>query len=127
MAATEEKSSSQAFWFRGGLTLIIVAMVFYSLCRLYGELRVPATPTDSFSRAKDVFVIVFPVMTSIVAFWFGADAKDRADSRADQARQTLLDAVKNHPEAFKNSSEPNPQDPRGQAGDPQSVAGDSQS
>ena len=100
MAVTDVNSAFRAFLFRASLTLIITAFVVWGLIMVYRELHAPTEPVDTCGRAKDIFVIIFPVMTSAVAYWLGADGKEKADSRADQARQTLLDAVKAHPGAF---------------------------
>lgn len=76
---------------------------------------------DEFARAKDIFVLVLPLLTTAVGYWLGSQGTVKAQQRADDAEaaktsalqaasaakseaaatQAVLDHVKGtHPQAF---------------------------
>ncbi|MDQ2707546.1 MAG: hypothetical protein M3Z25_07870 [Actinomycetota bacterium] len=48
---------------------------------------------DEYQRAKDILLVVHPLVTTTFGFWFGAQGKDQAQTRADQAHQQLTAVV----------------------------------
>ncbi len=44
---------------------------------------------DPFARAKDIFSLILPLVSSALGYWFGVQGKDKAEARADDATKTL--------------------------------------
>ena len=69
---------------------------------------------DEYSRAKDILVLVFPLLTTAVGYWLGSQGTAKAEQRAKQAEDqkaavlsvskdddVLKRARDSHPDAFK--------------------------
>src|SRR5687767_15127287 len=44
---------------------------------------------DEFTSAKDILLVVLPLLTSALGYWFGAAGKDQAEQKAEQSRSQL--------------------------------------
>lgn len=69
---------------------------------------------DEFARAKDIFVLVLPLLTTAVGYWLGSQGTVKAEKKADAAEADKTSALQNaaasqatldhiqrtHPEAF---------------------------
>jgi hypothetical protein len=67
---------------------------------------------DEFQRTKDILLVVLPLLTTALGYWFGSEGKDEADktAKSEQAKvQALLHvanpgqvtaAKKQNPDAF---------------------------
>lgn len=67
---------------------------------------------DEFARAKDILVLVFPLLTTAVGFWLGSQGTAKAEEKADKAdaqKTAVLDSAEpglletarqNYPDAF---------------------------
>ncbi|MCW2622332.1 MAG: hypothetical protein JWL64_1934 [Frankiales bacterium] len=61
---------------------------------------------DEYGRAKDILLVVLPLLTTVVGYWFGALGKEKADEKAARAEERA-DAAKAKTEAIAMvSSEP---------------------
>ena len=68
---------------------------------------------DEFQRAKDILLVVLPLVTTILGYWFGAQGKEKAEEKAKEATAKLeavvdasgagvLEKAKTmHPNAFR--------------------------
>lgn len=68
---------------------------------------------DEFVRAKDLFVLVLPLLTSVVGYWLGSQGTAKAEDKAAKADakkdavlaaappEVLAQARNLHPEAFE--------------------------
>lgn len=68
---------------------------------------------DEFIRAKDLFVLVFPLLTSAAGYWLGSQGTAKAEGKAKKAEakkdavlsvatpEVLTNAQAHYPEAFQ--------------------------
>jgi hypothetical protein len=117
-------------WIRASLTLLLLALTVWWL--YYVAAHLGTTPTvddegnvilDQFERSKSILLVVLPLLTTALGYWFGAAGKAKAEEGADVAKAQLnsvLDvadkgvletAKKAHPTAF---GLPDPSAPKGQ-------------
>jgi hypothetical protein len=89
------------------LTLLLFALAVWWLMELAMQLGTAPTMdaqgkvlVDKFQRAKDILLVVLPLVTSALGYWFGAQGKEHEQERAESARDQL-DAV------VQASTEPN--------------------
>jgi hypothetical protein len=78
------------------LTLLLFALAVWWLIEL--ALQIGTAPTidaqgkvvvDKFQRAKDILLVVLPLVTSALGYWFGAQGKEQEQERAESARSQL--------------------------------------
>ena len=43
---------------------------------------------DEFQRTKDILLVVLPLLTTALGYWFGSEGKDKAEENAKRAEQT---------------------------------------
>lgn len=86
--------------FRGLITLVTIALAAWWLGIIALRLGVPPVKDgsgniviDEYQRAKDILLVVLPLVTTTFGFWFGAQGKDQAQAQADQAHQQLTAVV----------------------------------
>jgi hypothetical protein len=78
-------------WVRAGITLILLVVTGLWLLAVYGELGSPVTKQtdgttlDEFQRAKDILLVVLPLLTSSLGYWFGSAGRQQAENKAEQA------------------------------------------
>ncbi|HUA40021.1 MAG TPA: hypothetical protein VMA32_00515 [Streptosporangiaceae bacterium] len=48
-----------------------------------------AVIVDQYQRAKDILLVVFPLATAAVGYWFGNHGRDRALQQAEQAQSKV--------------------------------------
>jgi len=83
-----------------------------------------AVIVDQYQRAKDILLVVFPLATAAVGYWFGNHGRERAQQQADQAQSKvtavlgssddgdlLKKAADRFPAAFPELSHPGLGDP----------------
>jgi hypothetical protein len=100
------------------LTIILLALVTWWLWLV--ALRLSIAPTkdsagnvlDQYQRAKDILLVILPLSTTALGYWFGVQGKDKAEAQAETANAqltavvdaapegTLKDAMEKHPKAF---------------------------
>lgn len=93
-----------------GLIFVMTLWWFYEVAH-----RLDTAPTtdaeghvilDEYGRAKDILLVVLPLLTTVVGYWFGALGKEKADEKAAQAEERA-EAAKARTEAIAMvSSEP---------------------
>lgn len=82
------------------LIFIFVGMWSIALWQNLGKAPVPAHKglslgMDEYARAKDIFILVLPLLTTAVGYWFGSQGTVKAQQRAadaDTARNQALEA-----------------------------------
>lgn len=42
---------------------------------------------DEYARAKDIFVAILPLATTVLGYWFGAAGKEKVEQKAEAATQ----------------------------------------
>jgi hypothetical protein len=76
------------------LSLVLLGLLIYATTQLFGLVNaIPQVVTvgntnqvvDTYSRAKDLFSILFPLFAAVVSFWLGTAIEGQ---RADQNQQT---------------------------------------
>jgi hypothetical protein len=43
---------------------------------------------DEFQRTKDILLVVLPLLTTALGYWFGSEGKDKAEDAAKEATKT---------------------------------------
>jgi hypothetical protein len=81
------------------VTLIAFGMVCWTLFYVLSDLGTAPTVNDKgvvtvdpYQHAKDILLVVFPLATAAVGFWFGSDGKDKAQDQAQQAQTNAASA-----------------------------------
>ena len=77
-----------AMWIRAGLTGLLFLTSAYWLLEVAGQ--IPAVPTrdtegqvlDTYQRAKDILLVVLPLLTTALGYWFGAAGRENAEAKA---------------------------------------------
>ena len=106
-------------WIRGVLTFMLLALTVWWLTQVASVLQtLPVVDAsgkvslDAFGRSKDILLVVLPLLTTALGYWFGAAGKAKAEDSADQAKVQLKEvlnasdkdlltpAKKNNPVAF---------------------------
>jgi hypothetical protein len=74
----------------------IVAWVLFYVVTNLGTAPTPASggraAVDTYQNAKDILLVVFPLATATIGFWFGSDGKSKAQDQAAQAQSNAADA-----------------------------------
>lgn len=117
MGVTDKVKSS------GTIIVTVAIFVFVGAWSLAVWSRLGTPPTyladgktvkvDEFSRAKDLLVLVFPLLTTAVGYWLGSQGTAKAEEKAKQAEArkeaviaeaqpgVLLAAIEKYPKAFE--------------------------
>jgi hypothetical protein len=80
-----------AMYIRAGLTGILFLITTYWLLEVAGQIT--SVPTrddnghvlDTYQRAKDVLLVVLPLLTTALGYWFGSAGRENAEAKAVQA------------------------------------------
>jgi hypothetical protein len=78
-------------WFRGIFTVAILLAAAWWLYVVASKLGKAPTKdaqgnvVDEYQRAKDVLLVVLPLVTTAIGYWFGAQGKEKAEEKASQA------------------------------------------
>lgn len=109
-------------WIRGIVTVAILLVAGWWLYQV--SMRLGTAPTkdgqgnvlvDEYQRAKDILLVVLPLVTTAVGYWFGVQGKEKAEDKADQAKEEakaivatsedsdlLSKAREKYPRSFRN-------------------------
>lgn len=80
-----------AMYIRAVLTGILFLITTYWLLEVAGQISsVPRWDAqghvlDTYQRAKDVLLVVLPLLTTALGYWFGAAGRENAEAKAVQA------------------------------------------
>lgn len=104
---------------RAVLTVLLLVLSGWWLALVASNMSTPPTlgtdgkvVLDEFQRAKDILLVVLPLLTTALGYWFGAAGKEKAEEKADRSAKQLdsvLDAApagvleeakRQHPDAF---------------------------
>ena len=66
----------------GWLILVATRLGVPPQYRENGDLEI-----DEYARAKDIFVAILPLATTVLGYWFGAAGKEKVEEKADAAIQ----------------------------------------
>jgi hypothetical protein len=75
-----------------GITVILLAMAAAWLVVVYGALGDPTVKSsdgsvlDQFQRSKDILLVVMPLLTTALGYWFGAAGRQDAQKTASAAQ-----------------------------------------
>jgi hypothetical protein len=80
-----------SMWIRAALTGLLFLVSTYWLLEVAGQ--IPAVPTrdsdgnvlDTYQRAKDILLVVLPLLTTALGYWFGAAGRENAEAKARYA------------------------------------------
>jgi hypothetical protein len=119
-ASTQENgttdAASKAEFFktlvRAIITLLLMAAAAWWLVEV--ATRLGMTPTkdqdgnivlDEYQRAKDILLVVLPLVTTALGYWFGSQGKERAEDEANKAKDklTAVAATSSDPELLANA------------------------
>ncbi|WP_033289246.1 hypothetical protein [Amycolatopsis jejuensis] len=76
-------------WIRAAITLVLLVIAALWLLVVYTRLGTPSTDGtafDEFQRAKDILLVVLPLLTTALGYWFGSAGRQQAERKADQAK-----------------------------------------
>lgn len=83
---------------RGVITALLLGLVFWWLVVVAANLdsvpRVNAKGQvllDEFQRSKDILLVVLPLLTTALGYWFGAAGKEKAEERAEEATRSAAE------------------------------------
>jgi hypothetical protein len=80
-----------AMYIRAVLTGILFLITTYWLLEVAGQISsVPmrddeGNVLDTYQRSKDVLLVVLPLLTTALGYWFGAAGRENAEAKATQA------------------------------------------
>lgn len=68
------------------------------------------TIVDKYQRAKDILLVVLPLVTTAVGYWFGSQGKEKAETEASKAKDkvTAMAAVSSDPDLLKTARDKYP-------------------
>jgi len=102
-----------ATWIRGILSALLLILAGWWLYMVASNLSIaPQTNSsgevvlDSYQRAKDILLVVFPLLTTALGYWFGAAGKEKAEEKADSAQTQLTSAQTQLAEVVDQSAVP---------------------
>ncbi len=78
-------------WVRAVITVALLALAGAWLWVIFGELgvgpskAVDGSVVDTYQRAKDILLVVLPLLTTALGYWFGAAGKQKAEDQAQKA------------------------------------------
>lgn len=81
---------------RVAFTLILLGLVAWWLVVVAGYLgtapvKDPETKevlVDPYQRSKDILLVVLPIVTIALGYWFGSQGKEKAEQRSQQAQES---------------------------------------
>lgn len=78
---------------RASLTLILLGLSIWWLAEVASRLGTAPTKdtkgniiVDQYQRAKDILLVVLPLVTTALGYWFGSQGKDKAETAANAAK-----------------------------------------
>jgi hypothetical protein len=87
-------------WIRGSLTFLLLVLTVWWLTKVADHLSTAASVDDAgnvtldpFQRSKDILLVVLPLLTTALGYWFGAAGKAKAEENADTAKQQLNEVL----------------------------------
>jgi hypothetical protein len=90
--------STVGMWIRGVITGLLFVAVLFWLWVIWRVIDEPVSQDingnvlDQFQRSKDVLLVLLPLLTTALGYWFGIAGAEKADTRADAARQQAVAA-----------------------------------
>lgn len=98
---------------RAVLTVFILAITAWWLVLVGAKLGIApvkdatGSVLDEYQRAKDILLVVLPLVTTAFGYWFGARGKDKAEDDAAVARRelTAVLATSDNPKLLRQSRE----------------------
>jgi hypothetical protein len=79
-------------WVRMGITVVLLAMAAAWLFVVYSALGEPTVKgadgsvLDQFQRSKDILLVVMPLLTTALGYWFGSAGRQEAQNTANMAQ-----------------------------------------
>jgi hypothetical protein len=104
-------------WIRGAVTAAILVVAAWWLVQVSNRLgTAPRTDAegkivvDEYQRAKDILLVVLPLVTTAIGYWFGVQGKDAAEKKADEATEakTAILATSKDPDLLKSARDKYP-------------------
>jgi hypothetical protein len=90
-----------AMYVRIGISVVLLALAALWLWRIANDISVAPSLDpegtvifDQYQRSKDVLLIVIPLVTTVLGYWFGAAGKAKAEENADKAQAKADQAEK---------------------------------
>jgi hypothetical protein len=87
-------------WIRGAFTLLLLVLTVWWLTVVASKLgnkpqvdESGAVTLDEFQRAKDILLVVLPLLTTALGYWFGAAGKATAEEKAEAATTQLQEVL----------------------------------
>jgi hypothetical protein len=81
-------------FFRALVTVALLLATLWALGKVYGVIDKPPTVNDKgevtldvYQRAKDILLVVLPLLTTALGYWFGAKESENAKTEKDTAVQ----------------------------------------
>ncbi|MEU0794894.1 hypothetical protein ABZ342_32950 [Amycolatopsis sp. NPDC005961] len=65
------------------------------------------TTVDQFQRAKDILLVVLPLLTTALGYWFGSAGRQQAEDKADQAHDVAGKTQRKLESVLASSTEQN--------------------
>lgn len=110
-------------WLRGFFTFVILGLAIWGFGVTWASMgsapirdAAGNVTVDSFQRAKDVLLVVLPLVTTCFGYWFGTQGREKAEKREQAANEKfnaviatskdpaiLAEARLKYPEAFGTS------------------------
>lgn len=91
-AAPHDNSDLVQTFIRAAFTLVVLAAAGWWLYEVSSRLGTAPTKdaqgtvvVDEYQRAKDILLVVLPIVTSVLGYWFGSQGKEKADAAATKA------------------------------------------
>lgn len=106
----KEKKKPKKKWYTPGsfkelggavLSLALVFLLFYAVSEVYGLVTVKPTTyevgdnvqvVDTYQRAKDLFLLLFPLFSAVITFWLGVAVEGRRADASENAADIARDA-----------------------------------
>jgi thiol:disulfide interchange protein len=100
-------------WVRTGITAVLLGTAVWWLTVVAEKVGVPVargvdgSVFDEFARAKDILLVVTPLLTTVLGYWFGSAGRQQAQNTADSARAEADLAHWQLAAVLDSSSQPN--------------------
>lgn len=113
MAPSSPQNAGPGSWFRPLLTILLLGLSVWWLTLV--ALRLGLEPQtddagnvvlDEFQRTKDILLVVLPLTTTALGYWFGAQGKTEAEAKAVEAEKEATQANAALTAVVDSSSEP---------------------
>jgi hypothetical protein len=79
---------------RAAFTAALVLVTIWWLVEVSSRLGTAPTKdddgniiVDEYQRAKDILLVVLPLLTTAIGYWFGAQGKDEAEAKAQKSQE----------------------------------------